>query len=81
MYKTNFIPTIWASGSVFVFSSFVCKICLYAPPFPLDLHQNGLSLGHALLGLSPSAPPGPKEGDLATHDTGLETKRASTEKG
>ncbi|KAI2668442.1 hypothetical protein H4Q32_005163 [Labeo rohita] len=45
------------------------------------LHQNGLSLGHALLGLSPSAPPGPKEGDLATHDTGHETKRASTEKG
>ncbi|KAL1282274.1 hypothetical protein QQF64_001077 [Cirrhinus molitorella] len=44
------------------------------------LHQNGLSLGHALLGLSPSAPPGPKEGDLATHDTGHETKRASTEK-
>ncbi|XP_043104444.1 dachshund c isoform X2 [Puntigrus tetrazona] len=44
------------------------------------LHQNGLSLGHALLGLSPSAPPGPKEGDLATHDTGHETKRASAEK-
>uniref|UniRef100_A0A673FE70 Dachshund homolog 1-like n=1 Tax=Sinocyclocheilus rhinocerous TaxID=307959 RepID=A0A673FE70_9TELE len=44
------------------------------------LHQNGLSLGHALLGLSPSAPPGPKEGDLATHDTGHETKRASSEK-
>ncbi|XP_067297589.1 dachshund c [Pseudorasbora parva] len=44
------------------------------------LHQNGLSLGHALLGLSPSAPPGPKEGDLATHDTGHETKRPSTEK-
>jgi len=61
--------------------SFVCKICLYAPPFPLDLHQNGFSLGHALLGLSPSAPPGPKEGDLATHDTGHETKRHSTEKG
>lgn len=57
------------------------KICLYAPPFPLDLHQNGFSLGHALLGLSPSAPPGPKEGDLATHDTGHETKRPSTEKG
>lgn len=66
-------------------------LCIYAlclenlfirtPPFPLDLHQNGLSLGHALLGLSPSAPPGPKEGDLATHDTGHETKRASTEKG
>ncbi|XP_030636140.1 dachshund c [Chanos chanos] len=44
------------------------------------LHQNGLSLGHALLGLSPSAPPGPKEGDLATHDTGHETKRTHTEK-
>ncbi|XP_051558457.1 dachshund c isoform X2 [Myxocyprinus asiaticus] len=44
------------------------------------LHQNGLSLGHALLGLSPSAPPGPKEGDLANHDTGHETKRTHTEK-
>ncbi|XP_016095369.1 dachshund homolog 1-like isoform X1 [Sinocyclocheilus grahami] len=44
------------------------------------LHQNGLSLCHALLGLSPSAPPGPKEGDLATHDTGHETKRVSSEK-
>uniref|UniRef100_A0A8B9JTY2 Dachshund c n=1 Tax=Astyanax mexicanus TaxID=7994 RepID=A0A8B9JTY2_ASTMX len=39
------------------------------------VHQNGLSLGHALLGLSPSAPPGPKEGDLATQDISHETRR------
>ncbi|XP_066515747.1 dachshund c isoform X2 [Hoplias malabaricus] len=44
------------------------------------VHQNGLSLGHALLGLSPSAPPGPKEGDLATQDTSHETRRTLTEK-
>lgn len=62
-------------------SALFVKICLYSPPFSIDLHQNGLSLGHALLGLSPSAPPGPREGDLATHDTVHETKRASTEKG
>ncbi|XP_041937497.1 dachshund c isoform X1 [Alosa sapidissima] len=47
-----------------------------------DVHQNGLSLGHALLGLSPSGPPGPKEGDLATHDNRQQTevKRSPTEK-
>ncbi|XP_063068009.1 dachshund c [Engraulis encrasicolus] len=46
------------------------------------VHQNGLSLGHALLGLSPSAPPGPKEGDLATPDTRqhTEVKRSPTRK-
>ncbi|XP_036420769.1 dachshund c isoform X2 [Colossoma macropomum] len=44
------------------------------------VHQNGLSLGHALLGLSPSAPPGPKEGDLATQDTSHETRRTHVEK-
>ncbi|XP_022530334.2 dachshund c isoform X1 [Astyanax mexicanus] len=44
------------------------------------VHQNGLSLGHALLGLSPSAPPGPKEGDLATQDISHETRRTHAEK-
>ncbi|XP_035390847.1 dachshund c isoform X1 [Electrophorus electricus] len=44
------------------------------------VHQNGLSLGHALLGLSPSAPPGPKEGDLATQDTCHDTRRTPAEK-
>ncbi|KAI4871466.1 hypothetical protein NFI96_015954, partial [Prochilodus magdalenae] len=44
------------------------------------VHQNGLSLGHALLGLSPSAPPGPKEGDLATQDTSHDTRRTHIEK-
>ncbi|XP_012696128.1 dachshund c isoform X2 [Clupea harengus] len=46
------------------------------------IHQNGLSLGHALLGLSPSGPPGPKEGDLATHDNRQQTevKRSPIEK-
>ncbi|KAK1802991.1 hypothetical protein P4O66_021530 [Electrophorus voltai] len=64
---------------------------LYAHPHPSippplytpapDVHQNGLSLGHALLGLSPSAPPGPKEGDLATQDTCHDTRRTPAEKG
>ncbi|KAL2087612.1 hypothetical protein ACEWY4_016440 [Coilia grayii] len=46
------------------------------------VHHNGLSLGHALLGLSPSGPPGPKEGDLATHDNRQQTevKRSPTRK-
>ncbi|XP_056892955.1 dachshund d isoform X1 [Takifugu flavidus] len=33
----------------------------------IPIHHNGLSMNHALLGLSPNIPPGPKEGDLA-HD-------------
>ncbi|XP_051260295.1 dachshund d isoform X5 [Dicentrarchus labrax] len=33
----------------------------------IPAHHNGLSMNHALLGLSPNIPPGPKEGDLA-HD-------------
>lgn len=45
------------------------------------MHQNGLSLGHALLGLSPNAPPGPKEGDLATQDAGHDSRRTHAEKG
>lgn len=45
------------------------------------VHQNGLSLGHALLGLSPNVPPGPKEGDLATQDTGHDSRRTHAEKG
>ncbi|XP_058236989.1 dachshund c isoform X4 [Hemibagrus wyckioides] len=45
-----------------------------------SVHQNGLSLGHALLGLSPNAPPGPKEGDLATQDAGHDSRRTHAEK-
>lgn len=48
---------------------------------PAAVHQNGLSLGHALLGLSPNAPPGPKEGDLATQDAGHDSRRTHAEKG
>ncbi|KAM9454883.1 dachshund c isoform 3-T3 [Clarias gariepinus] len=44
------------------------------------VHQNGLSLGHALLGLSPNAPPGPKEGDLATQDAVHDSRRTHAEK-
>ncbi|XP_068602259.1 dachshund d [Brachionichthys hirsutus] len=33
----------------------------------IPIHHNGLSMSHALLGLSPNILPGPKEGDLA-HD-------------
>lgn len=45
------------------------------------IHQNGLAMNQALLGLSPSILPGPKEGDLATHDIGHEAKRMHSEKG
>ncbi|XP_051564005.1 dachshund homolog 1-like isoform X2 [Myxocyprinus asiaticus] len=46
----------------------------------MPVHQNGLSRNQALLGLSPSILPGPKEGDLATHDIGHEAKRMHLEK-
>ncbi|XP_076021806.1 dachshund d isoform X3 [Genypterus blacodes] len=42
-------------------------------------HHNGLSMNHALLGLSPNILPGPKEGDLA-HDMSHEAKRMHTDK-
>ncbi|XP_037645535.1 dachshund d isoform X14 [Sebastes umbrosus] len=43
------------------------------------IHHNGLHMNHALLGLSPNIPPGPKEGDLA-HDMSHELKRMHNEK-
>ncbi|XP_065818277.1 dachshund d isoform X9 [Labrus bergylta] len=43
------------------------------------IHHNGMSMNHALLGLSPNIPPGPKEGDLA-HDMSHEVKRMHTDK-
>ncbi|KAJ8256085.1 hypothetical protein COCON_G00199490 [Conger conger] len=46
----------------------------------IPVHQNGLSMNQALLGLSPSVLPGPKEGDLASHDLGHEAKRIHLEK-
>ncbi|XP_030642252.1 dachshund d [Chanos chanos] len=46
----------------------------------IPVHQNGLSMNQALPGLSSSILPGPKEGDLATHDLGHETKRMHIEK-
>ncbi|XP_066562655.1 dachshund homolog 1 isoform X4 [Amia ocellicauda] len=46
----------------------------------IPVHQNGLSMNQALLGLSPNVLPGPKEGDLATHDMGHEAKRIHIEK-
>ncbi|CAL8267434.1 unnamed protein product [Lota lota] len=45
----------------------------------IPAHHNGLSMNHALLGLSPNIPPGPKEGDLA-HDMSHEAKRMHHEK-
>ncbi|KAM6986742.1 dachshund d isoform 2-T2 [Aplochiton taeniatus] len=45
----------------------------------IPAHQNGLSMNHALLGLSPSILPGPKEGDLA-HDMSHESKRMLVDK-
>ncbi|XP_039601256.1 dachshund homolog 1-like isoform X1 [Polypterus senegalus] len=46
----------------------------------IPVHQNGLSMNQALLGLSPNVLPGPKEGDLATHDMGHDAKRMHIEK-
>lgn len=45
----------------------------------IPVHHNGLSMNHALLGLSPNIPPGPKEGDLA-HDMSHEVKRMHADK-
>ncbi|XP_029314939.1 dachshund d isoform X6 [Cottoperca gobio] len=45
----------------------------------IPIHHNGLSMNHALLGLSPNFPPGPREGDLA-HDMSHEAKRMHTDK-
>ncbi|XP_069736518.1 dachshund homolog 1 isoform X1 [Phaenicophaeus curvirostris] len=45
-----------------------------------SVHQNGLSMNQMLMGLSPNVLPGPKEGDLAGHDVGHETKRIHIEK-
>ncbi|NXC06629.1 DACH1 protein, partial [Orthonyx spaldingii] len=47
----------------------------------IPVHQNGLSMNQMLMGLSPNVLPGPKEGDLAGHDVGHETKRIHIEKG
>ncbi|XP_069061394.1 dachshund homolog 1 isoform X3 [Pleurodeles waltl] len=44
------------------------------------VHQNGLSMNQMLMSLSPNVLPGPKEGDLAGHDVGHETKRIHIEK-
>ncbi|XP_073202567.1 dachshund homolog 1 isoform X8 [Lepidochelys kempii] len=44
------------------------------------VHQNGLSMNQMLMGLSPNILPGPKEGDLAGHEVGHETKRIHIEK-
>lgn len=45
------------------------------------VHQNGLSMNQMLMGLSPNVLPGPKEGDLAGHEGGHDSKRMHTEKG
>ncbi|XP_033003879.1 dachshund homolog 1 isoform X7 [Lacerta agilis] len=44
------------------------------------VHQNGLSMNQMLMGLSPNVLPGPKEGDLAGHDSGHDSKRMHMEK-
>ncbi|NXI70325.1 DACH1 protein, partial [Anseranas semipalmata] len=46
----------------------------------IPVHQNGLSMNQMLMGLSPNVLPGPKEGDLAGHDVGHESKRIHIEK-
>uniref|UniRef100_A0A803SQ22 SKI/SNO/DAC domain-containing protein n=1 Tax=Anolis carolinensis TaxID=28377 RepID=A0A803SQ22_ANOCA len=46
----------------------------------IPVHQNGLSMNQMLMGLSPNVLPGPKEGDLAGHDSGHESKRMHMEK-
>lgn len=45
------------------------------------VHQNGLSMNQMLMGLSPNVLPGPKEGDLAGHDSGHDSKRMHMDKG
>lgn len=45
------------------------------------VHQNGLSMNQMLMGLSPNVLPGPKEGDLAGHEGGHDSKRMHMEKG
>ncbi|KAJ8349956.1 hypothetical protein SKAU_G00250860 [Synaphobranchus kaupii] len=61
-----------------------CRSSSYIPANKLkalpSVHQNGLSMNQALLGLSPSILPGPKEGDLASHDMVHEAKRIHLEK-
>nr|XP_056717954.1 dachshund homolog 1 isoform X2 [Euleptes europaea] len=44
------------------------------------VHQNGLSMNQMLMGLSPNVLPGPKEGDLAGHEGGHDSKRMHMEK-
>ncbi|XP_066475854.1 dachshund homolog 1 isoform X3 [Tiliqua scincoides] len=46
----------------------------------IPVHQNGLSMNQMLMGLSPNVLPGPKEGDLAGHDSGHDSKRMHMEK-
>ncbi|XP_070607461.1 dachshund homolog 1 [Erythrolamprus reginae] len=46
----------------------------------IPIHQNGLSMNQMLLGLSPNILPGPKEGDLAGHEGGHDSKRMHLEK-
>nr|CAD88259.1 putative dachschund B [Xenopus laevis] len=46
----------------------------------IPVHHNGISINQMLMGLSPNIIPGPKEGDLAGHEVGHETKRMHMEK-
>ncbi|KAM6446178.1 dachshund homolog 1 isoform 1-T1 [Liasis olivaceus] len=46
----------------------------------IPVHQNGLSMNQMLMGLSPNVLPGPKEGDLAGHESGHDSKRMHMEK-
>lgn len=55
--------------------------CLFLVLGLTAVHQNGLSMNQMLMGLSPNVLPGPKEGDLAGHDMGHESKRIHIEKG
>lgn len=55
--------------------------CLFLVWGLTAVHQNGLSMNQMLMGLSPNVLPGPKEGDLAGHDMGHESKRIHIEKG
>lgn len=56
-------------------------LCLFLVLGLTAVHQNGLSMNQMLMGLSPNVLPGPKEGDLAGHDMGHESKRIHIEKG
>lgn len=83
-YSFKVRPLYFISFESKVYITYLNIVCYGVLSFVLDLtavHQNGLSMNQMLMGLSPNVLPGPKEGDLAGHDMGHESKRMHVEKG